>query len=55
MIERYDCSGCGDVDTSKKVTATVDGFITGLSGRKIKVRILFEIRAHNALPTTLRN
>lgn len=37
MIERFDCSGCGDVDTSKKVTATPDGFITGLSGRKIKV------------------
>lgn len=40
MIERYDCSGCGDVDTSKKVTATADGFITGLSGRKIKVSLL---------------
>lgn len=39
VIERFDCSGCGDVDTSKKVSATADGFITGLSGHKIKVCI----------------
>lgn len=37
VIERYDCSGCGDVDTSKKVTANSDGTITVLSGRMIKV------------------
>ncbi|XP_053673936.1 tripeptidyl-peptidase 2 [Anopheles nili] len=35
VIERYDCSGCGDVDTSKTVTAGEDGTITGLSGRKL--------------------
>ncbi|XP_052893110.1 tripeptidyl-peptidase 2 [Anopheles moucheti] len=37
VIERYDCSGCGDVDTSKTVTASQDGTITGLSGRKLQL------------------
>ena len=36
IIERYDCSGAGDVDTSKVVQAP-DGYITGISGRKLKV------------------
>lgn len=40
MIERFDCSGCGDVDTSKKVTLAADGTIAVLSGRKIKVILL---------------
>lgn len=36
MIERFDCSGAGDVDTSTIVKAK-DGEIQGLSGRKLKV------------------
>uniref|UniRef100_A0A182NNK7 Tripeptidyl-peptidase 2 n=1 Tax=Anopheles dirus TaxID=7168 RepID=A0A182NNK7_9DIPT len=35
VVERFDCSGCGDVDTSKAVTAGPDGTIHGLSGRKL--------------------
>ncbi|KFB50300.1 AGAP004870-PA-like protein [Anopheles sinensis] len=37
VVERYDCSGCGDVDTSKTVTAAEDGTIPGLSGRKLRL------------------
>ncbi|XP_035787655.1 tripeptidyl-peptidase 2-like [Anopheles albimanus] len=37
VIERYDCSGSGDVDTSKTVTASDDGTVVGLSGRKLKL------------------
>lgn len=40
VIERFDCSGCGDVDMSKKITASTDGTIIGLSGRKIKVSMI---------------
>ncbi|GJQ85876.1 hypothetical protein Trydic_g15333 [Trypoxylus dichotomus] len=36
VIERFDCSGCGDVDTSITVTPR-DGFIIGLSGKKLKI------------------
>lgn len=36
IIERFDCSGAGDVDTSKVVQAP-DGYINGLTGRKLKV------------------
>lgn len=36
-MERFDCTGCGDIDTSKIVTADDEGFIIGLSGRKLKV------------------
>ncbi|XP_026317866.1 tripeptidyl-peptidase 2 isoform X2 [Hyposmocoma kahamanoa] len=36
LIERIDCSGCGDVDTSA-VRKAVDGCITGLTGRKLKI------------------
>ncbi|KAG7205321.1 hypothetical protein KM043_007323 [Ampulex compressa] len=36
IIERYDCSGAGDVDTSK-VTQAPDGYIIGITGRKLKV------------------
>lgn len=36
VIERFDCSGCGDVTTSTIVTATGDT-ITGLSGRTLKL------------------
>lgn len=35
IIERVDCSGAGDVDTSKVVQAP-DGYILGLTGRKLK-------------------
>lgn len=38
IIERFDCSGCGDVNTSTIVTAE-DGYIKGLTGRKMKVCI----------------
>ncbi|CAB3241275.1 unnamed protein product [Arctia plantaginis] len=36
VIERFDCSGCGDVDTTttKKLA---EGCITGLTGRKLKI------------------
>ncbi|XP_072938553.1 tripeptidyl-peptidase 2 [Epargyreus clarus] len=36
VIERFDCSGCGDVDTST-VRKVVDGCITGITGRKLKI------------------
>ncbi|XP_046586806.1 tripeptidyl-peptidase 2 isoform X1 [Neodiprion lecontei] len=36
VIERFDCSGAGDVDTSTVVQST-DGCITGLTGRKLKI------------------
>lgn len=36
VIERFDCSGAGDVDTSTIVQAA-DGCITGLTGRELKV------------------
>ncbi|XP_015431328.1 PREDICTED: tripeptidyl-peptidase 2 [Dufourea novaeangliae] len=36
IIERYDCSGAGDVDTSKVVQAP-DGCIFGITGRKLKI------------------
>lgn len=36
VIERFDCSGCGDISTSTVVTATSDT-ITGLSGRTLKL------------------
>ncbi|XP_037050800.1 tripeptidyl-peptidase 2 isoform X2 [Bradysia coprophila] len=37
VIERFDCSGSGDVDISKKITASTDGTILGLSGRTLKI------------------
>ncbi|XP_022822336.1 tripeptidyl-peptidase 2 isoform X2 [Spodoptera litura] len=37
VIERYDCSGCGDVDTSTIIKKVSDGCITGLTGRKLKI------------------
>lgn len=36
VIERYDCSGAGDVDTSVVVRAQ-DGKIQGVSGRQLKI------------------
>lgn len=37
VVERFDCSGCGDVDTSKLVSAAPDGTILGLSGRVLRL------------------
>ncbi|GBP73480.1 Tripeptidyl-peptidase 2 [Eumeta japonica] len=37
VIERYDCSGSGDVDTSTVVSKLVDGCITGITGRKLTI------------------
>lgn len=39
VIERFDCSGAGDVDTST-VVKVKDGEIQGLSGRKLKVSVM---------------
>ncbi|KAF5299966.1 hypothetical protein FQA39_LY11339 [Lamprigera yunnana] len=36
VIERYDCSGCGDVITTT-ITEPKEGYLTGLTGRKLKV------------------
>lgn len=43
IIERFDCSGAGDVDTSKVVQAP-DGYITGLTGRKLKVCLYIQTK-----------
>lgn len=40
IIERFDCSGLGDVDTSK-VVKTIDGYLTGITGRRLKVSHTF--------------
>ncbi|KAM8713905.1 hypothetical protein ACLKA7_014119 [Drosophila subpalustris] len=37
VIERFDCSGCGDVDMSKKLTPDEKGNFKGLSGRTLKL------------------
>lgn len=37
VIDRFDCSGAGDVCMEKIVTATEDSSIVGLSGRTLKV------------------
>ncbi|KAL3289997.1 hypothetical protein HHI36_023375 [Cryptolaemus montrouzieri] len=36
ILHRFDCSGCGDVSTST-VVETTDDYITGLTGRKLKI------------------
>ncbi|XP_077291266.1 tripeptidyl-peptidase II [Arctopsyche grandis] len=41
VIERFDCSGCGDVDTST-TCEVVDGCITGLTGRKLQLPTAWE-------------
>ncbi|XP_075977565.1 tripeptidyl-peptidase II [Anticarsia gemmatalis] len=42
VIERFDCSGCGDVDTSTIIKKVTDGCITGLTGRKLKIPELWK-------------
>lgn len=37
IIERFDCSGSGDVDTSTVRQPNEEGYITGLTGRKLKI------------------
>ncbi|XP_068626596.1 tripeptidyl-peptidase 2 [Battus philenor] len=37
VIERFDCSGCGDVDTSTIIRKVADGQIAGITGRKLKI------------------
>ncbi|XP_018328349.1 tripeptidyl-peptidase 2 [Agrilus planipennis] len=37
VIERFDCSGCGDISLSGPVEAAKGGFLTGLTGRKLKI------------------
>ncbi|KAH8285044.1 hypothetical protein KR054_004277 [Drosophila jambulina] len=37
VIERFDCSGCGDVDMKKKVTPDENGNVKGLSGNTLKL------------------
>ncbi|XP_067632305.1 tripeptidyl-peptidase 2 isoform X2 [Eurosta solidaginis] len=37
VIERFDCTGCGDVDMSKKINANEKTQITGISGRVLKL------------------
>ncbi|EDW01702.1 GH21590 [Drosophila grimshawi] len=37
VIERFDCSGCGDVDMTKKVTPSEKGTFKGLSGRTLQL------------------
>ncbi|KAJ8975804.1 hypothetical protein NQ317_013735 [Molorchus minor] len=36
VVERFDCSGCGDVNTTVIVTPT-EGVITSLTGKKLKI------------------
>ncbi|XP_058803991.1 tripeptidyl-peptidase 2 isoform X2 [Phymastichus coffea] len=36
IIERFDCSGHGDVDTSK-IVKTIDGYLIGITGRRLKI------------------
>lgn len=40
ILARFDCSGDGDVDTST-VVQSEEGFITGITGRKLKVIIFY--------------
>ncbi|XP_073847292.1 tripeptidyl-peptidase 2-like [Musca autumnalis] len=48
VIERFDCTGCGDVNVTKKVTPDDKGFITGLSGRQLKLTA--DMIANNTSP-----
>ncbi|CAH1153592.1 unnamed protein product [Phaedon cochleariae] len=36
IVERFDCSGCGDVNTTNIVTS-IEGVITTLTGKKLKI------------------
>lgn len=46
MIERFDCSGSGDVDTTFQAPPDADGILIGLSGRRLQ--ITDRMRAENA-------
>lgn len=37
IVERFDCSGSGDVDTSTICKPNEEGYITGVTGRKLKL------------------
>lgn len=52
VIERFDCSGCGDVDTST-TCEVVDGCIIGITGRKLQVcfYVYIEIVKFQHIPT----
>jgi len=41
VIERYDCSGAGDVDTKTILTPNEDGTVTGFDGTVFKVIAFF--------------
>lgn len=41
VIERFDCSGCGDVITTT-IQQPKDGYLTGLTGRKLKVPLSWQ-------------
>ncbi|XP_058831362.1 tripeptidyl-peptidase 2 [Topomyia yanbarensis] len=47
IIERYDCSGCGDVDTAKIVTPAPDDTIVGLSGRVLRLSTAMKTKCVN--------
>lgn len=42
VVERFDCTGCGDVEMTKKATPDNNNTITGLSGRSLKVSKLMK-------------
>ena len=37
ILDIIDCTGSGDIDTSKKVSATDEGLVEGYFGEKLKV------------------
>lgn len=37
IVERFDCSGCGDINMTAVAQPDDDGFITSLSGKRLKV------------------
>ena len=40
IIDLIDATGAGNVDISTTVTVTTDGYVTGLTGRKLKVKLI---------------
>lgn len=45
-MERFDCSGCGDVITTT-VVQPKDGYLVGLTGRKLKVPDTWQNKSNN--------